>query len=183
LAAGKVVAEQPDRALAAVEQQLAKMGDTPFVCAGLELAWSQAFFLPFSALNALRRDVLEKLAAVRAQNRPVLRRAVVKNDAPYPERQLSFLGNVLNRQAEAFYRRHGVVDIAPAAEAGMDMRGERVMRTRYCIKHQLGLCGRDKGGPPLQEPLYLVDEEGRRYRLRFDCAACEMEIYTTSPGG
>jgi collagenase-like PrtC family protease len=177
LAAGKVVAEQPDRALAAVEQQLAKMGDTPFVCAGLELAWSQAFFLPFSALNALRRDALEKLAAVRAQNRPVLRRAVVKNDAPYPERQLSFLGNVLNRQAEAFYRRHGVVDIAPAAEAGMDMRGERVMRTRYCIKHQLGLCGRDQDQPPLQEPLYLVDEEGRRYRLRFDCAACEMEVF------
>jgi collagenase-like PrtC family protease len=176
LTAEKVVAEQPGRALAAVEQQLAKMGDTAFVCAGLEVAWSQACFLPFSALNALRRDALEKLAAVRAQNRPVLRRAAVKNSVPYPERQLTFLGNVLNRQAAAFYRRHGVLDIAPAAEAGMDMRGERVMRTRYCIKHQLGLCVRDQDRPPLHEPLYLVDEEGRRYRLRFDCAACEMEV-------
>jgi hypothetical protein len=62
--------------------------------------------------------------------------------------------------------------IAPAAEAGMDMRGAWVMRTRYCLKHQLGLCGRDKGQPPLQEALYLVDEEGRRYRRRGHEALC-----------
>ncbi len=26
------------------------------------------------------------------------------------------------------------------------------------------------------EPVYLVDEDGRRCELRFDCAACEMEV-------
>jgi hypothetical protein len=26
----------------------------------------------------------------------------------------------------------------------------------------------------LREPLYLIDEHGHRYRLRFNCADCEM---------
>ena len=113
-----------------------------------------------------------KLALVRAQNRPQFKSLLQKNDVPYPAKQLFYTGNVLNRQAAAFYRRHGVTDIAPAAESGLDMHGKRVMRTRYCIKHQLGYCPRLDGAPPLQEPLYLVDENGHRYRLRFDCAAC-----------
>lgn len=27
------------------------------------------------------------------------------------------------------------------------------------------------------EPLYLVDDEGNRLRLHFDCTRCEMDIY------
>jgi 23S rRNA 5-hydroxycytidine C2501 synthase len=90
--------------------------------------------------------------------------------------QLSYLGNALNRQAVAFYRRHGVVEIEPAAESGLDMRGREVMRTRYCLAHQLGLCAGDGRRRDLREPLTLLDEEGRRYGLRFDCRACEMVI-------
>jgi len=153
------------------------LGDTEFACAEVEITWEQVYFVPVSMLNALRRDALEKLSAVRTQNRPVLRRTIRKNAFPYPEKTLSYLGNALNQKAVAFYRRHGVEEIAPAAESGLDMRGERVMRTRYCIKHQLGLCPRENDAPPLKEPLYLVDEEGHEYRLRFDCAACEMEVY------
>ena len=50
------------------------------------------------------------------------------------------------------------------------------MRTRYCIKHQLGLCPKMDKVPSLKQPLYLADEDGHRYELRFDCSACEMEI-------
>ena len=56
------------------------------------------------------------------------------------------------------------------------MRGRVVMRTRYCLAHQLGLCGGDRRRRGLREPLTLVDEDGRRYGLRFDCRACEMEV-------
>jgi putative protease len=141
--------------------------------------------LPVAALNALRRETLERLSAVRAANRPVLQGGVRRNTVPYPETSLTYRGNVLNQQAAAFYRRHGVQEIAPAAEAGLDMRGKAVMRTRYCIQHQLGLCdgARQAGGAhrsgSLREPLYLVDQDGRRYRLRFHCAECEMEIVYT----
>jgi putative protease len=105
-----------------------------------------------------------------------MRGEILPNELPYPESALTFRGNVLNQQARDFYRRHRVVKISPAAESGLDMHGKVVMRTRHCIKHQLGLCdGMQKTGS-LREPLYLVDEDGHRYRLRFDCAACEMEV-------
>jgi putative protease len=97
---------------------------------------------------------------------------VVRNDIPFPERELSYLGNVLNRDAEAFYRRHGVGRIEPAAESGLQMSGRKVMTTRYCVKHQLGLCGYS-----LPEPLALIDEQGRRLELDFDCAECEMSVF------
>ena len=60
------------------------------------------------------------------------------------------------------------------------------MRARYCIQHQLGFCqglqksrSQEPGSPGpdrLPGPLYLVDEADHRYRLRFDCGTCEMEI-------
>jgi hypothetical protein len=128
-------------------------------------------------LNQLRREALERLVAVRAQNRPVPQATIHRNNVPYPEKTLSYLGNVLNQSAAAFYRRHGVEEIAPAAESGLDMRGKRVMLTRYCLKHQLGLCPRENNAPALKDPLYLVDEDGHKYRLRFNCAACEMEVH------
>jgi putative protease len=101
----------------------------------------------------------------------------VRNDSPYPEKDLSYLGNVLNRHAESFYRRHGVTHIEPAAESGMNLRGRKVMTTRYCLKHQLGSCPKTGKETPYQEPLFLVDEEGHRLELRFDCEGCRMEIF------
>jgi putative protease len=176
LTAEKVPALKPDQAEDTTRRQLGKTGNTPFACAGVELAWDQPYFLPMAALNTLRREALDRLSAARTANRPVMQGGILRNQVPYPETILTYRGNALNRQAVAFYQRHGVKEIAPAAESGLDMHGEVVMRTRYCIKHQLGLCdGRRKAGE-LGEPLYLVDEDGHRYRLRFNCADCEMEI-------
>ena len=177
LATEKVRAEKPEQALATVEKQLRKTGGTAFECTGVSIHWRTAYFLPVAMLNELRRAALDNLLAMRAQNRPRLTGEMRRNDAPYPEKQLTYLGNVLNRQAEAFYRRHGVTAIEPAAESGLDMGGRRVMRTRYCLLHQLGYCRREKGAPPLAEPLSLVDEDGHTYPLRFDCANCEMEVF------
>jgi putative protease len=177
LTAAKEKANQPAKALAAAQAQLAKTGDTEFVCAGVAIAWAEAWFLPLSALNGLRREVLAHLAQARAQNRPRLQNGVIKNSAPCPHPELTYRANVLNRQAAAFYRRHGVGRIEPAAESGLEMAGRRVMTTRYCLKHQLGWCPQQGRPPALAEPLFLVDDDGRRFRLRFNCAACEMEVY------
>lgn len=117
-----------------------------------------------------------RLLAARAAARPRLRGDGARNDVPYPRTRLSYLGNVLNRQAAAFYRRHGVEEIEPAAESGLDMHGRAVMRTRYCLRHQLGQCDGRHPATDLREPIELVDEDGHRYRLRFDCRACEMEV-------
>jgi collagenase-like PrtC family protease len=176
LTAEKLPAHQPDKAEATTRKQLGKTGNTPYASAGVELAWDRPYFLPVAALNTLRRETLDRLSAVRTANRPVMQGQILRNQVPYPETTLTYRGNALNRQAVAFYQRHGVERIAPAAESGLDLQGEVVMRTRYCLRHQLGGCdGRHKTGE-LREPLYLVDEDGHRYRLRFNCADCEMEI-------
>jgi putative protease len=127
-------------------------------------------------LNALRRETLDLLTAVRERRRPRVIGRAIQNDVPYPERQLTYLGNVLNKKAEAFYRRHGVTKIEPAAESGLDLRGRKVMTTRYCLMHQLDLCREPGVDGSIESPLFLVDDDGNRLRLDFDCARCEMGI-------
>ena len=170
-------ADEPQRALQTLRRQLAKTGQTEFSCAGVEIELDTVPFVPVSRLNALRREALTRLSEVRSANRPRERRRVVPNEIPFPERELTYLGNVLNPAAEAFYRRHGVVHIEPAAESGLDLNGRKVMTTRYCIREELGMCARQGHGAPAAEPLALIDAEGRRLELRFDCRQCRMEVY------
>ena len=173
----KSIAQKPEQALDNMSKQLCKSGGTQFACVEVEVETEQVYFLPISTLNALRRGVLEELSAVREKNRPVRVGGCLKNDFPYPQKELSFTGNVLNSRAEAFYRRHGVSSIEPAAESGLDMKGQKVMTTRYCVKHQLGICPKMGKAPRYPEPLMLVDAEGRKLELKFDCAKCEMEVF------
>ena len=51
------------------------------------------------------------------------------------------------------------------------------MTTRYCLRHQLGLCPDCGSADSPDEPLTLTDEDGNRLRLHFDCARCEMDLY------
>jgi putative protease len=176
----KTPARKPDEALENARRQLAKTGGTAFTCRSVQIDWSQPYFLPYSTLNELRRRALARLTAVRSESRPVMQSSIVPNETPYPNRTLSYRGNVLNEAAELFYYRHGVDEIEPAAESGLNMSGKIVMTTRYCIKRQLGWCPRQENAPPLLEPLVLVDEDGRRYQLRFRCQdgldRCTMQI-------
>lgn len=52
--------------------------------------------------------------------------------------------------------------------------GEDLMRSKYCIKYELGLCPVHQGAKPTG-PLYLLNN-GRRLALQFDCKACEMRV-------
>ena len=60
-------------------------------------------------------------------------------------------------------------DIAPDTLKTGRRPGE-LMRTKYCIKHELGMCP----GKP-SDKLFLVNN-GRRFPLLFDCKACEMAV-------
>ena len=166
----RIAAEKPEQALENTRKQLSKTGGTDFICREVVIDLPQPLFVPMSTLNSLRRGVLEELTRVREANRPTRTGGPVKNDVPYPVDRLTFEGNVLNELADAFYRRHGVLEIEPAAESGLDMRGRRVMTTKYCLRHQRNMCGNS-------EPLTLLDGEGHRLELRFDCERCVMEVW------
>jgi putative protease len=88
---------------------------------------------------------------------------------------VDYRDNITNSKAAAFYRRHGVTDIAPQIlRTGTDT-GCALMTTKYCIKAQLGLCTRLHEAHSYVEPFILADNTGE-YVLEFDCAQCEMTV-------
>lgn len=56
--------------------------------------------------------------------------------------------------------------------------GDELMRSKYCVRHELGLCPR-QGKAKKAEPLFLLNS-GKRLRLDFQCAVCEMTVSTES---
>ncbi len=169
-------AREPQVALATIRRQLAKTGQSIFSCAAVAVEITLVPFFPVSVLNALRREALALLTTERECRRPRVGGGAITNDVPYLETHLTYLGNVLNQKARDFYRRHGVTTVEPAAESGVDMHGRTVMTTRYCLMHQLDVCGEPGVDGSIERPLYLVDDDGNRLRLDFDCARCEMDV-------
>ena len=49
-----------------------------------------------------------------------------------------------------------------------------LMRSKYCIRHELGLCPK-QGKAQKAEPLFLLNGK-ERLKLTFDCAVCEMTV-------
>jgi putative protease len=99
----------------------------------------------------------------------------------YPEAQLSYLANVYNEKARAFYHKHGVQLIAAAYEAHEEPGEVSLMITKHCLRFSFNLCPKQaKGVQGVQgqvraEPMTLVSGD-ERYTLKFDCKPCEMHI-------
>jgi 23S rRNA 5-hydroxycytidine C2501 synthase len=176
LAGGMERAADPAQALATIRRQMEKTGGTEFACRSVLVDLAEPPFACVAEWNALRRDALARLSEAREANRLRPQWSPPPDATPYPESRLRSTANVLNRFAEAFYKRHGVVEIERAPESGLDLRGRKVMTTRYCLLEQLALCPRETG-EPVRGPVALVDENGRRLGLRFDCAQCRMEVW------
>ncbi len=98
---------------------------------------------------------------------------------------LTYLTNVMNSRAAAFYREHGAVDVEPAFE--LKHRPDvPLMFCRHCLRFALGMCAknqRSSAHAPRQSlltphsSLYLILANGRRFRLEFDCKQCLMKVY------
>lgn len=61
-----------------------------------------------------------------------------------------------------------------AAAARRPGRPGELMRTKYCVKFELGLCPLRQGAAPTGR-LFLLNNK-RRFELHFDCNACEMTV-------
>ena len=175
-------AQQAAQAEAGLRTSLAKLGTTMFEAGQVELALSQPWFVQSSAINALRRDAVAAHEAARlaSWDRPP-RKAPAEPRAVYPETQLSYLANVYNDKARAFYHKHGVQLIDAAYEAHEEPGEVSLMITKHCLRFSFNLCPKQaKGVQGVQgqvkaEPMTLVSG-GERYTLRFDCKPCEMHV-------
>ncbi|MCC2974383.1 U32 family peptidase [Massilia sp. IC2-476] len=175
-------AQQAAQADSALRTNIAKLGNTMFEAGAVELQLSQPWFVAASAINALRRDAIAAHEAARlaAWDRPE-RKAPAEPPAIYPEQQLSYLANVYNDKARAFYHKHGVQLIDAAYEAHEEPGEVSLMITKHCLRFSFNLCPKQaKGVQGVQgqvkaEPMTLVSGN-ERYTLRFDCKPCEMHV-------
>ena len=175
----KEVAKNGDSVIPNIEKNLSKTGNTPFIIDGIEINFSEKWFLPISKINELRREALENLIDVRLAGYHREEFQIEKTNHPYPVEKLDFMFNVSNKLARKFYHRHGVTEIEKAFELQWDPGKARVMTTKYCVKYELGKCARFQRqtmGEKVVEPLTLKHGENE-YKLKFNCKPCEMEIW------
>jgi len=161
---------------AGIEAQLSKLGGTNFVARSVEIDFSDNWFIPSSVLAEMRRTAVEAFGrACKLKNEKS--KLKVESDAnSVVNCQLSYLANVANHRAEAFYHSRGAEEIAPAYELKAP-RGATLMFCRHCLRYAMGWCPRHGGSKsPYREPYTLVSADGRRFALEFDCKQCVMLI-------
>ncbi|MFO1329527.1 MAG: U32 family peptidase [Rubrivivax sp.] len=175
-------AQNAERARQALHDALTRLGGTLYRAEGVEIATRADWFVPASVANALRRVAVAALDTARTRAFARLPRTVpVEPPVPYPEDSLSYLANVYNGRAAAFYARHGVKVIAAAYESHEETGDVSLMITKHCVRYSLSLCPKQaKGvigvqGTVRAEPLMLVNGN-ERLTLRFDCKPCEMHV-------
>lgn len=160
-----------------IRTQLSKLGNTPFSVAKVDVNLSEMWFVPSSLLSDMRREAIEKLILNR---RTRYRRELVKVSnyqakPQFPQRSLTYLGNVANDKSYKFYAERGVEKISPAFEK-VQVDDVPLMFTKHCLRYSMGWCPvRQKGKSPYKEPYYLLYKD-TRLLLEFDCKNCQMLI-------
>lgn len=163
----------------AFNKQFTKSGDSIFKNEKVTIDLVPSLFFPISELNELRRKTLELLETERSKNYKKATFQIAKNEMLYPQKFIDYKGNVLNKLAIQFYKRHGIKHVENAFEAQTDFSGKEIMIIKHCIKYQVRACEKyEKNPEKLSEPLFLEDNN-RKYKLDFDCDNCLMKVIFT----
>ena len=161
-----------------IRTQLSKLGNTPFEVSEVMVGLSENWFVPSSLLADMRRRGVEKLLEARRARYPreTAKHVLPSESMPFPERSLTYLGNVANGKARSFYRDHGVEQIDPAFELS-PRKDVPLMFAKHCLRYSMGWCPTyQKNKSPYKEPYYLLYKD-TRLRLQFDCKHCQMLVF------
>ncbi len=174
------LAKNPEQAHEQLRDTLSKLGTTIYHAEQVDIDAPEAFFVPNSQLKTLRRDAIDALTAARLAAYPRGSRKPVSVPPPvYPESHLTFLANVYNEKARAFYHRYGVQLIDAAYEAHEEPGEVPVMITKHCLRFSFNLCPKQaKGVTGVRTkvaPMQLIHQD-EVLTLKFDCKPCEMHI-------
>jgi len=159
-----------DKLVQTYQTQLQKTGDSDYYILNIQIDKNVLTFLPVSKINELRRELLQMLSKERLNNyvRPV-QNPIGYGD--FPCSSMDYHANVFNKMAKEFYKDCNCNILEPALEAQTLIKsGVELMRTKHCLKYSADLCGKSC------KKLYLQDEKGKKYPLKFDCKNCEMAV-------
>ena len=143
-------------------------------------------FMSASVLNNIRRTLAENLSTAACIAKPLLN-VSLENTAieTFPELKATYRQNISNRISEKVYAAAGA-EISGKAYELEHPAGAELMRTRYCIRYELGICPVHQKGDRLRLPSSLRDikpdtplfllNNGKRLALHFDCRRCEMTL-------
>ena len=135
-------------------------------------------FIPLSRLNGMRHDLaraISETAGRKRRNTSAPPRSCV-SVPKLSETNLTYLANCSNSLSRELYAGCGAKEIAPAYELE-HKSGVELMRTKYCIRYELGFCYKadPERAKQIQEPLWLING-GKRLKLSFDCRRCQMFV-------
>lgn len=167
-----------------IRNAFSKSGETIFRITQISVPEKDPLpFIPAAELNALRRELLDRLTAARMETyrrpapyaRPNKLPALPTGVAP------DYRANAANSLAERFYREAGfeVIEKAMEAQQDPDFIGREVMRTPYCVRRETGTCLREH--PELRGEKLLLENNGVYLELAFRCAECEMAVVYRGP--
>ena len=147
--------------------QLKKTGNSDFYIHTLSIDQDMDFY-PISVINEIRRNLFEELMTERIKNYPKKLYTPLKY-SNYPKAIGDYRENVANNEAKEFYKNSNCKIEEYAPEINKPNRQIELMRTKHCIKWAINKC-------KSKEELFLEDEKGVKYPLKFDCKNCEMII-------
>lgn len=159
-----------------IRTNISKTGNTIFYVERVDILCEDSYFIPASILADWRRQLTDRLLSIRKINYRQEVKVYRQTSHPFPVRNITYLGNVMNEKSRRFYVQHqsSVDQFAMEKE---ERTGVPLMFTRHCIKYALGWCPKeDNVKHPYKEPFYMV-YNNTRLRLAFNCKDCEMEIY------
>ncbi len=130
-------------------------------------------FMNAAFLNGIRRRLAEILDSKPCGKRDILLRSPGKVTKQSPQKDATYKNNISNNISRQVYAEAGAESIDKAYEL-THIASAELMRTKYCIRYELGICPRHHGAKA-SGPLFLLNN-GRRLALRFDCANCEMTV-------
>ena len=169
----KQIAQKPQHEN--IRTQLSKTGNTIVEISGVDIDFSRSWFLPSSLLGEWRKQLVAGLLSVRKINYRQERKQLQPTTHAFPEKELTYLGNVSNAKSRLFYAQHQSNVLQPAFEQ-VQPSNVPLMFSKHCVKFALGWCPRETNEKPgFREPFYLVNQQNR-FKLRFNCTKCEMQV-------
>ena len=160
------------------ETQLKKTGESDFYIQAIEFNCSNLPFLKVSQINSLRRELFEGLMLVRLEKYKKIRAKRQKKKilpVKFPLKNNDYRLNVHNKAAKEFYRMCQVECSEDSYET-KKINNAELMRTKHCLRRAFDFCRKKCEKNLRNKRLFLIDENGRKIELEFDCKNCEMVL-------